>query len=190
MNKSDSKANKSRLLLEQLRHPIKLRLVLNLTILAAWYFLFYSPLSDEMALTRTRTSKEQKRITTAREVEVVRKSLVAYKDRVPVKSDLNELIHYVMGRIRSSPLKLVDLQPDKAKAIGPYDAIALRLTMEGTCQEIDELLAWVQKERRLLRVDSLSLAPSTKGMVKHQGKEPLKLNIQLTLTGLMERASS
>ena len=49
-----------------LRHPIKLRLVLYLTILAAWYFLFYSPLSDEMAVTQARINKEQKRITTAR----------------------------------------------------------------------------------------------------------------------------
>ena len=190
MNKSNSKAGMSRLLLEQLRHPIKLRLVLYLTILAGWYFLFYSPLSDEMAVTQARINKEQKRITTAREVEVVRKSLVAYKDRVPAKSDLNELIQYVMGRIRSSPLKLIDLKPDKAKALGPYDAIALRLTLEGTYQELDELLTWVQNERRLLRVDSLSLTPSTKGTGKNEAKEPLKLNIQLTLTSLMEKASS
>ena len=190
MNKSDSKAGLPRLLLEQLRHPIKLRLILYLTILAGWYFLFYSPLSDEMTVTQARINKEQKRITTARQVEVVRKSLVAYKDRVPAKSDLNELIQYVMGRIRSSPLKLVDLKPDKAKALGPYDTIALRLTLEGTYQELDELLTWIQNERRLLRVDSLSLAPSTKDMVKNEGKGPLKLDIQLTLTGLMERASS
>jgi Tfp pilus assembly protein PilO len=190
MNKSESKAGMSRLLVGQLRHPIKLRLVLYLTILAAWYFLFYSPLNDEMAVTQARINKEQKRITMAREVEVVRKSLVAFKDRVPARSDLNELIQYVMGRIRSSPLKLIDLKPDKAKALGPYDAIVLRLTLEGTYQEFDELLTWVQNERRLLRVDSLSLVPSTKGIGKNQGKEPLKLNIQLTLTGLMERASS
>ncbi len=76
-----------------------------------------------MAVTQARIDKEQKRIITAREVEVVRKSLVAYKDRVPAKSDLNELIQYVMGRIRSSPLKLVDLKPDKAKALGPFDAM-------------------------------------------------------------------
>ena len=159
MNKSSSKAGLSAPLLGQLRHPVKLRLVLYLTILAAWYFLFYSPLSDEMVATQARIKKEQKRITMAREVEVVRKSLVAYKDRVPAKSDLNELIQYVMDRIRSSPLKLIDLKPDKAKALGPYDAIALRLSIEGTYLEIDELLTWIRDERRLLRVDSLSLTP-------------------------------
>jgi Tfp pilus assembly protein PilO len=189
MNNRDSRAGISRLLLEQLRHPIKLRLGLFLTILAGWYFLFYSPLSDEMAATQACIKKEQKRITTAREVEVVRKSLVAYKDRVPAKSDLNELIEFVMSRIRTSPLKLIDLKPDKAKSLGPYDTIALRLTMEGTYHELEELLTWVQNERRLLRVDSLSLSPSTKGIGKNEGKEPPKLSIQLALTSLMEKAS-
>jgi hypothetical protein len=189
MSKSTSKAGLPQLLLGQLRHPLKLRLVLYLAILAGWYFLFYSPLSDKMVVTQARIDKERKRITMARDVEVVRKSLVAYKDRVPAKSDFNELIQYVMDRVRSCPLKLLDLKPDKPKNLGPFDAISLRLTLEGTYPDLDGLLAWIQNERRLLRVDALSLSPSTKGMAKNEGKEPLKLNIQLTLTSLIERAS-
>ena len=55
-----------------------------------------------------------------------------FKDRVPANSDPNELMEFVMARIRSSPLKLVDLKPDKPKSLGPYDCIALHLTLEGT----------------------------------------------------------
>jgi Tfp pilus assembly protein PilO len=189
MSLKPSKTSFSRRLTNQLRHPLKLRVLLSLVILAGWYFLFFSPLSDQMAMTQARIENEQKRIGIARQTDAVRKSLVPYKNRVPAKSDLNELIQYVMNRIRSSPLKLIDLKPDKAKALGPFDAISLRLTLEGTYAELDELLTWIQSEQRLLRVDSLSLTPSTKGGDKKHAREHLNLDIQLTLTSLMERTS-
>ena len=76
--------------------------------------------------------KERKRIAAAHEVDQARKALEVFKDRVPANSDPNELMEFVMARIRSSPLKLVDLKPDKPKSLGPYDCIALHLTLEGT----------------------------------------------------------
>ena len=157
-------------LADSLRHPLRLRLVLCPVILGGWYFLFFSPLSDDMAATQARIDKERKRIVAARQVEQARKSLAVYKDRVPANSDLNELMQFVMGRIRTSPLKLIDLKPDKSKALGPYDAIALRLTLEGTYSQVHELLNWIHHERRLLRVESLSLAPARQGHQKERGE--------------------
>jgi Tfp pilus assembly protein PilO len=180
------------LLLGQLRHPQKLRLALCLAILACWYGAFYSPLVDRMAMTQARIDRERKRIVTARRIDELRKTLAAYKDRVPANSDLNELIQYVMGRGRTSPLKLIDLKPEKTKSLGPYDALALRLTFEGTYAEIDDLLTWIQDDRRLLRIDALGLAPAarSKDQDKAKGKSDCKLNIQLTLTSLVERTAA
>ena len=112
-----------------------------------------------------------------------------FKDRVPANSDPNELMEFVMARIRSSPLKLVDLKPDKPKSLGPYDCIALHLTLEGTYIQVHDLLRWVHHERRLLRVESLSLTPAQAGLKKEKEKGPVKLSIQLVLAGLMEKAS-
>ena len=177
-------------LADSIRHPMKLRLVLCPIILGTWYFLFFSPLSDEMVATQARIEKERKRIAIARQVDEIRKSLNAYKDRVPPNSELNELMQYVIGRIRKSPLKLVDLKPEKPKTLGPYDAIILRLTLEGNYRELHELLNWAQSEQRLLRVESLSLTPARQDMNKSKTHEPLKLSIQLVLAALMEKASA
>jgi Tfp pilus assembly protein PilO len=192
MGDTPPKTGLPRLLLGQLRHPQKLRLVLCAAILVGWYGAFYGPLVERMAATQARIDRERKRIATARRIDEFRKALAAYKDRVPASSDLNELIQYVMGRGRATPLKLIDLKPEKTKSLGPYDALALRLTLEGTYAEIDEFLTWVRDDRRLLRIDAIGLAPvaKSKDQDPSKGKGDCKLNIQLTLTSLVEKAGA
>ncbi|MGC8641550.1 MAG: GspMb/PilO family protein [Isosphaeraceae bacterium] len=175
---------------DSLRQPLRLRLVLCPVILGAWYFLFFSPLSDNMTATEARIGKERKRIAAARQVEQGRKALEVYKGRVPGNSDPNELMQFVMTRIRGSPLKLIDIKPARSKTLGPYDAIGLQLSLEGTYSEVHELLNWIHHEKRLLRVESLSLAPARVVSTKHQEKGPVKLAIQLVLAGLMDRTNS
>jgi hypothetical protein len=174
----------------QLRHPLKLRVVLSVAMLASWYYLFFSPLSDQMVQTESLIKKERKRIDTAHQIDKLRKSLQAFKDRVPAKSDPNELMRYVMNRIRSSPLKLIDLKPDKSKGLGPFNAMGLRLTLEGTYSEIGELLSWIHNGQRMLRVETVSLAPASRVSGKNASTEGFRLNIQLALTSLMEKESA
>jgi hypothetical protein len=97
-----------------------------------------------------------------------------------------------MGRGRASSLKLIDLKPEKTRSLGPYDALALRLTFEGTYAEIDDFLAWARDDRRLLRIDAIELAPvaKSKNQDPSRGKGDGKLNIQLTLTSLVEKAGA
>ena len=52
-------ARYKQLILGHLRHPLKLRFLLCVTIVAGWYFLFYSPLSKQMAATTSGISSEQ-----------------------------------------------------------------------------------------------------------------------------------
>lgn len=177
-------------LTDSVRQPLRLRLVLCPVILGSWYFGFFSPLSDEMAATRTRIEKERKRIAVARQVDESRKALNAFNGRVPPSTDLNELMQFVMARIRESPLKLVDLKPEKSKSLGPYDVMILRLTLEGTYRELHELLNWIHAEHRILRVESLSLGPARRDNVRGQEQGPFKLSIQLVVAALMERAGA
>ena len=58
-------ARYKQLILGHLRHPLKLRFLLCVTIVAGWYFLFYSPLSKQMAATTSGISSERKKLGTA-----------------------------------------------------------------------------------------------------------------------------
>jgi hypothetical protein len=164
---------------DQLCHPMKLRLVLCLAILLGWYLVFFRPLCDRIAVTTAKIARERQRIASAREIAELKEAVAPYKSVIPAGTDAHELMGHVNDHLRTSPVKLIDLKPEKPKELGPYEAIGLQLVLEGPFSEIDKLLVWVGAERRLLRIDSIKLAPTS--------KNPGRLQAQLTLLSLAEK---
>jgi hypothetical protein len=179
MSQTPSKPGYPQLLLGQLRHPLKLRLVLFAAVMGGWYALFFGPLSARMAVTTSAVDAERKRVATAREVAKKKKALAPYRGRVLATADVNTLIRQVIERLRPSPLKLVDLKPEKSRDLGPYETVGLRLTLEGRFADIDQFLGWVESNPMLLRNDSIKLDPA------HQ--EPGRLTAQLVVLVLAEK---
>lgn len=166
---------------KQLSQPLKLRLVLCAATIVTWQALLCGPLGDRVSATTGRITSERRRAATAREIEQLKKSLAPHRDLVGLGDDVHELMRHVIGRIRSSPLRLVDLKPEKAKNVGPFEAIGLHLTIEGTYSDIDEFLGWAETHRRLLRIDSLRLTPNA--------RDPGRLLGNVTLVALADKAA-
>jgi Tfp pilus assembly protein PilO len=175
MSEKTSVSPLEHLVLTQLRDPIRLRFALGAVLLASWYFGFYSPTSERMVRMVAQTENERKRAVTAQQIDELRKLLAPMADRIPEQAGQNELVQYVMAHVRQSPVKLVDLKPTKSKELGPFDNIGLRLQFDATYQDLDAFLAWVENDRRILRVDSLKVEPT---------KDHAQLNVQLDLLSL------
>jgi Tfp pilus assembly protein PilO len=182
MSETTSRPDYLRILLNHLRHPLKLRLILCVAIVGGWYLLFFAPLSEQMASTAAKVQTERQRITAAREIERQKKALAPSQGRVLANSDVNALINQVIDHLRSSPLKLVDLKPEKSKNLGPYEALSLQLTLVGRFADIDEFLRWVQASPTLLRIGSIKLNPLN--------KDPTRLTAQVGLQALAEIPSA
>jgi hypothetical protein len=182
MGQIPSKPAYGRMILGQLRHPVKLRVILSIAIVVAWQLIFFMPMSERMAATTARIEGERKRLATAREVERLRKGLAPYRELVSAGGDANEMIRRVIEHIRSSPLRLIDLKPEGPKGFGPYRTIGLRLTLDGHFADVDAFLGWVESGRRLTRIDAIQLTPNH--------KDPSRLNVQLTLLSLTERPAA
>jgi Tfp pilus assembly protein PilO len=178
INKKE-KTDYKRVVLEQLRQPLKLRLLVCVAIIAAWYFLFFSPLNEHVAATTAKIARERKRAATAGEIEQLRKTLATHLDRMPAGGDINELRRYVIAHMHSSPLKLLDLKPAPPKDLGPYETLGLHLTLEGHFAEIDDFLRWVETDRRFLRIDTIKLDPNY--------KDPGQLSAQFVMLSLGEK---
>jgi Tfp pilus assembly protein PilO len=179
MSQKPTKSTPSELILQQLRHPLKLRLTILLIAILAWYLAFFMPIGEQTQTTTARIARERKRITTAREVETLRKSLAPHLELIRAGADLNELMRHVIDHLRTSPRKLIDLKPEASKDLGPYQTIGVQLTLEGQFAEIDAFLGWVESGDRPLRVDSIKIDPDPK---KTGG-----LKAQVTLLGLAEK---
>jgi Tfp pilus assembly protein PilO len=180
MSQPAPKSNPKQLILGQLRHPLKFRFILCLTIIACWYFFFFMPLTDETQMTSARIGRELKRIASAREIEQLKKDLAPYQGLIPAGANLSELMRQVIDHLRSSPLKLLDLKPGTTKDLGPYETIGLQLALEGGFVELDAFLAWIETDARHVRVDSIKIDPNQ--------REPGRLKAQVTLVSLAEKA--
>jgi Tfp pilus assembly protein PilO len=179
MSQTPAKPGLLQAILRQLSHPLKLKFALGTAMVTVWYVLFFSPLSERVAATTSRVVLERKRVATAREIERLKKSLAPYRD-FSGTGDVHELMRHVMRHIRSSPLRLTDLKPEKPKDLGPFEAIGLKLSLEGAFNDLDDFLGWIETEKRLLRIDSIRLTPNT--------REPGRLSAQITLVTLAEKS--
>jgi Tfp pilus assembly protein PilO len=179
MNQKSATPDPRNLILNQLRNPLKLRFILGLSMLGAWFFFFFMPLCEQTEVTAGRIARDVKRIATAREIDQLKKSLAPYQGLVPAGANLNELMRQVIDQLRSSPLKLIDLKPGTAKDLGPYETIGLQLALEGRFNDLDAFLGWIEADARHLRVDSIKIDPNL--------REPGLLKAQITLLSLAEK---
>jgi Tfp pilus assembly protein PilO len=177
MEPSKKKADLKAKVIARLHEPLPLRAALCVALLAAWYYLGYTPMANRIAATTAKLERDRKRLALATEVEALRGKEAEFVDRLPPRSDPNEFLQYVLGGVRSGPLKLVSLSPEKPKDAAPFEVASVRLEVEGKYPDVLAFLHWVEADKRLLRVDGLSVTPDAKD------REALK--VQLTVLGLM-----
>ena len=176
MDMTDKTASKPTLA-ERLRDTGRLRLFVTATMLLVGYGAIYLPLSAKISDAERWLSQEQKRRDLTRDIEQLRAQVNAFKDRVPEKTDRNEWVQFVLGGIRSLPLKLVALDPGDTQPLGPYKAIVLRIELEGGYHDMDAFLNWLETNERLFRIDTVKITPARGGSET--------LNMQLTVLGVM-----
>jgi hypothetical protein len=164
-------------LLKRLRDPVQLRALLTGVMVVVGYGIIYLPLDGDIAETKARLAKEQKRLGLARDIEQLRAQFNSFKKRLPEKPDPNEWVQYLLEGIRGFPVNLVALNTDPLKEVGPYKAVVLRMHLEGSFQGLNAMLRWLEMNQRLCRVDSVRI-------VAHTKDKGLRV-MQLTLLGVM-----
>jgi hypothetical protein len=143
-----------------LQDPMQLRALLTCSVLAIAYFGVYGPLSAQIDKSREKLGAEKKRLEVVRDIEKLREQYKSFKDRLTEKSDTNEWVQHILSGVRQFPLKLVTLDPDKVRDIGPYKAVILRIDLEGALPDINDFIKWLETNERFVRVDSVMILPS------------------------------
>ena len=165
-------------LLERLRDPKQLRACLTGVMLAVGYLGIYMPLSADIEQTTAKLAAEKKQLDLAHDIEHLRAQYAKLKKRLPKKTDVNEWVEYVLSGSRRFPLRLVTLDKNPVREVGPYKAVVLRLEFEGTFPDMNAFLAWLETNERLMRVDSVRIQP-------HRSNNG-SLVMQITVLGIME----
>ena len=150
-------------LLEQLHDPVRLRVCVIAVVLAVGYFAVYSPMYGKIAETTKKLEREKKLIRLATNMEQLQEQYDKFKDRIPRNTDSKEWVQFMLDGIRLFPLKLVRFDCREPKRVGPYWAIVLKVELEGSFLDMNKFLRWLESNKRLLRVDEISFAPSRGG---------------------------
>ena len=147
-------------LLEQLHDPVRLRVCVIAAVLAVGYFAVYSPMYGKIVETTKKLDREKKMISLATNMEQLQEQYDKFKDRIPRNTDSKEWVQFMLDGIRLFPLKLIRFDCHEPKRVGPYQAIVLKVELEGAFLDMDKFLRWLESNKRLLRVDEISFAPS------------------------------
>jgi Tfp pilus assembly protein PilO len=144
----------------RLRDPLQLRLILGVGMLAGWASLVYLPISDGIEQAVQDRARAAAHSAVARDIEALRIQDAKYKARLPTATDPNEWVEYLLGGLRNSAVRLLKLEPQILRKHGPYDVVVVRIEAQGSYNDLSALLAWIETNPRLLRIDSLTLQPS------------------------------
>lgn len=165
-----------RQLLERLHDPFRLRVLVTGLMLVVGYAGIYMPLSSRIDDTTRKLSQERRRQELADQIDTLRAQVSKFQARLPDNTDTNEWVEYVLEGIRKFPLKLNTLDSDSPRRVGPYEAMVLRIDLEGEFHDLDAFLHWLETNQRLFRVDSAKIAPARQASGE--------LTMQLTLLGV------
>lgn len=164
-------------LLQRLQNPLQLRLCATGCVLLIAYLGVYMPLSGEIDETTNKIAKANKLTALAKDIEHLRGQYKGLKGRLTNQRDSKEWVEYVLNGVRKFPLKLLGLDCDKSRPLGPYAAVVMRIELEGSFHDMDLFLRWLESNKRLFRIDSMRVGPS------RSNKEIMVM--QLTLLGVM-----
>ena len=147
------------------------------TVLLAGYFLVYAPLSEQIEETTRKTADAKRTLSLVRNIESLRAQFRRVEKRLATQTDSKEWAAYLLDGMRQFHLKLLNMNCEAPRNVGPCRAVVLRLDIEGDFLEADRFLRWLEGDKRLFRVDSLRIAPARS---REQG-----LTMQLTILGLI-----
>ncbi|MCE5268192.1 MAG: hypothetical protein LLG00_09940 [Planctomycetaceae bacterium] len=160
---------------EAIHDPVKLRIMIIAALLMAGYYFVCRPLDERILLTGKRLSREVKVVELAARAAQLQKDYGVVSPRVPPQTDAKEWVQYVLDGIRRLPVKMRRFDCRDPKPFGPLKVVAFQIDLEGTFFDLDKFLRWLEGDKRIFRVDDISLAP-----IRGTGN----LNMRLTLLGL------
>lgn len=140
-----------------LHDPLGLRVVVIGAILLAGYGAVYTPLSARNDVRNRTIKREQKLADLAEKLEHLQAQCKRLDKWLPKQSDNKEWMQYMLDGIRKFPVKLSKLDCLAPRPVGPYQAVVMRIEMEGSYYELDEFLRWLEQNPRLLRIDEISI---------------------------------
>lgn len=162
-------------LAERLRDPIQFRIFVMMIVLAIGYVGVYMPLEGRITETTQRLARAKEHQDLVNDIDMLKAQVDRVVARLPKNTDTNEWIEYVLRGVRQFPVKLTALDSENPRQVGPFEAVVLRVKVQGEYHGMETFLKWIETNERLFRVDKIIVK-------KARGTD--KLEMDVTILGL------
>ena len=98
------------------------------TVLLAGYFLVYAPLSEQIEETTRKTADAKRTLSLVRNIESLRAQFRRVEKRLATQTDSKEWAAYLLDGMRQFHLKLLNMNCEAPRNVGPCRAVVLRST--------------------------------------------------------------
>ncbi|MEN6458366.1 MAG: hypothetical protein ABFC63_05500 [Thermoguttaceae bacterium] len=146
-------------LLEALHNPTQLRVCVIGAILLIGYYAVFVPLDGRIAQTTRKLAQQRTILDQAANLEQLQKQYSVLDPRVPQRANSEEWVQYLLNGIRGMPVKMNALECREPKQFGPLKVFSFHIELEGTFFDLDKFLRWIESNRRLFRVDEVTITP-------------------------------
>ena len=163
-----------------------------LAVIVAWYFVIYSPKSDDLDQAKTATQTEQKK-TSDLQFELSRlqsqaknasqqQALLGRLDQaIPEQPDEGEFILQANSIAAESGIDFLSISPTPPAASGTTTTIGLTISIEGSFFQVKDYLTKLESLERLVIVDSINMSAGSSG----DGSVSDGVTLSVTLTARM-----
>ena len=177
MKEEKKKKTSIQKLAERLHDPLQFRIFVAVVALGIGYMGVYTPLSDQITETTQKLKQARELQNLNDQISDLRGEVNRVAARLPKNSDTNEWVQYILNGVRGMPVKLTNLDSAEPRQVGPFEAIVLRVELEGSYHDLETFLNWIETNQRLFRVDEMRVS-----MMRNSEK----LEMALTLLGLQQ----
>lgn len=166
-----------------------------LAVVLAWFFLFYSPLGDDLKNAQDSVSVEERktqdlettlaRLTaTAKNATQQQAQLRKFDQAIPQQADLGEFIIQLNDIATSAGTKFLSVSPSPPAASGTSSTIALSISIQGSFFQVKNYLTQLESLERLVIVDGLNISAGA-GSSTSASATSDTTSLSVTLTGRM-----
>jgi Tfp pilus assembly protein PilO len=164
-------------------------------IVLVWFFLFYSPLGDDLKSAQDSVSVEERktqdldttlaRLTaTAKNAPQQQAELRKFDQAIPQKPDLGEFIIQLNKIATSAGIRFLSVSPSPPVASGTSSTIALTISIQGSFFQVKNYLTQLESLERLVIIDGVNISAGS-GSSTSASATSDATSLSVTLTGRM-----
>lgn len=148
---------------DQLRNPVRMRVVVALIAMAVMMFGINDPLHGKTKKSRRSLNQLKERVKTAEEVLLLRACMEDVETRIIQGAGSDPVTSFFIQLFRKMPVDLNQINVEAAQRLGPIYSVRTTIDLSGSFEQLNDALYLIESQPELLRVESLKISPAERG---------------------------